>query len=251
MTDPCTLRAVTEDEFHGRARMIAEAHGVDRSDEEIASQRAATVLPRTVVAFDGDAPVGGASLCRRLLTVPGAIMPVAGAATVGVTPTHRRRGILTSMMRRPLTYLHVHGAEPIAVPCPAGAAVYGRYGHGPATQGNHLRCDKRGRLFRPGQTSATARSGSWAALRLALLWRRSTTRSGAARSAGPTGVPLTGRSVCSTSRTRAVGRLRCALPCIRSRTVSPPGTPCRARGRLLGRDRIRVTHHVTHHGHTA
>lgn len=150
MSDPYTLRAVTEDEFSDWARMIADTFGVDRSDEEIANQRAATALPRTIAAFDGNTPVGGASLYRRLLTVPGATTPVAGVATVGVTPTHRRRGILTSMMRRQLTGLHEHGAEPIAVLRPAEAAVYGRFGYGPATQGNQLRCDKRGMIFRPG-----------------------------------------------------------------------------------------------------
>ncbi|MEU8780456.1 GNAT family N-acetyltransferase [Streptomyces sp. NPDC048637] len=150
MTDPYTLRAVAEDEFYDWARMIADTYGVDRTDEEIANQRAATALQRTIAAFDGGAPVGGASLYSRLLTVPGAaVMPVAGVASVGVTPTHRRRGILTSMMRRQLTDLHEHGAEPIAVLRPSEAAVYGRFGYGPATQGNQLRCDKRGMLFRP------------------------------------------------------------------------------------------------------
>lgn len=148
--DPYTLRAVTEDEFSDWARMIADTYGVDRSDKEIANQRTATALQRTIAVFDGDTPVGGASLYSRLLTVPGAVMPVAGVATVGVTPTHRRRGILTSMMRRQLTDLHEHGAEPVAVLRPAEAAVYGRFGYGPATQGNQLRCDKRGMSFRPG-----------------------------------------------------------------------------------------------------
>ncbi|MGW0831397.1 sterol carrier protein domain-containing protein [Streptomyces prunicolor] len=53
-------------------------------------------------------------------------------------------------MRRQLTYLHTSGAEPIAALRPSEAAIYGRYGYGPATQGARLRCDKRAVRFRPG-----------------------------------------------------------------------------------------------------
>ncbi|GAB3487286.1 GNAT family N-acetyltransferase [Amycolatopsis cihanbeyliensis] len=150
MTDPYPLRPITDGEFAAWARMIADTYGIDRTEAEIANQRAATELERTVAAFDGDAPVGGASLYRRLLTVPGAVLPVAGVATVGVTPTHRRRGILTSMMRRQLTDLHEQGAEPVAALRPAEAPIYGRYGYGPATRGNQFRCDKSAMSFRPG-----------------------------------------------------------------------------------------------------
>ncbi|WP_216215000.1 GNAT family N-acetyltransferase [Amycolatopsis aidingensis] len=150
MTDPYPLRPITDGEFTAWARMIADTYGIDRTEAEIANQRAATELDRTVAAFEGEAPVGGASLYRRLLTVPGAVLPVAGVATVGVTPTHRRRGILTAMMRRQLTDLHERGAEPVAALRPAEAPIYGRYGYGPATRGNQFRCDKSAMSFRPG-----------------------------------------------------------------------------------------------------
>ncbi|MBF6327684.1 GNAT family N-acetyltransferase [Nocardia transvalensis] len=150
MADPYPLRPVTDEEFDSWARMIADTYGVDRSDEELANQRAATDLARTLAAFEGDAPVSGASVYARTLTVPGAVVPVAGIASVGVAPTHRRRGILTSMMRRQLTDIHEQGLEPIAALRPSEAAIYGRYGFGLATRGNRLRCDKRAMRFRPG-----------------------------------------------------------------------------------------------------
>lgn len=128
--------------------MIADTYGMDRSDEELAYQRAATDLARTVAAFDGTVPVAGASVYPRVLTVPGAAMPVAGIASVGVAPTHRRRGILTSIMRKQLTELHEQELEPIAALRPSEAAIYGRYGFGPATRGNQLRCDRRSMRFR-------------------------------------------------------------------------------------------------------
>lgn len=150
MTDPYPLRPVGEDEFETWARMVSDTYGSDLSDEELAHERAATELHRTIAAFDGPAPVGGAAAHTRVLTVPGAVLPVAGVTWVGVTPTHRRLGILTSMMRRQLTGLHATGGEPIAALRPSEAAIYGRFGYGPATQGARLRCEKRALRFRPG-----------------------------------------------------------------------------------------------------
>jgi predicted acetyltransferase len=130
--------------------MIGETYGVDRTDDELGNQRAATDLKRTVAVFDGGAPVAGASVYNRLLTVPGTVVPVAGIASVGVTPSHRRRGLLTAMVHRMLTDLHDGGGEPVAVLRPSEAAIYGRYGFGPATRGNLMRCERRSMLFRPG-----------------------------------------------------------------------------------------------------
>ncbi|WP_399897654.1 sterol carrier protein domain-containing protein [Streptomyces sp. BBFR51] len=58
--------------------------------------------------------------------------------------------MLTSLTRRQLIGLHEAGGEPIAVLRPSEAAIYGRFGYGPATVGNQLRCEKRSMLFRPG-----------------------------------------------------------------------------------------------------
>jgi len=147
---PFRLRSVLDQEFAPWARMIADTYGMDRSEEELAHQRDATDLGRTLAAFDGGVPVAGVSIYRRMLTVPGGVLPVAGIASVGVAPTHRRRGILTSMMRAQLTELHEHRREPVAVLRPSEAGIYGRYGYGPATLGNQLRCDRRALRFRPG-----------------------------------------------------------------------------------------------------
>lgn len=141
---------MSEDEFIPWARMIADTYGVDRSDQELANQRAATELERTVAAFDDGAPVAGASVYRRLLTLPGAVSPVAGIASVGVAASHRRRGLLTAMMRAILTDLYENGRESVAVLRPSEAAIYGRYGFGPATRGNVMRCDRRSMVLRPG-----------------------------------------------------------------------------------------------------
>ncbi|MFJ7995712.1 GNAT family N-acetyltransferase [Streptomyces sp. NPDC096310] len=146
---PIPLRSIDDEEFAPWARMIADTYGMDRSEEELADQRAATDLGRTLAVFDEGVPVAGASVYSRVLTVPGGVLPVAGIASVGVAPTHRRRGFLTSMMRAQLTDLYEHRREPIAVLRPSEAGIYGRYGYGPATLGNQMRCDRRALRFRP------------------------------------------------------------------------------------------------------
>ncbi|MGH8875912.1 MAG: GNAT family N-acetyltransferase [Stackebrandtia sp.] len=148
-TNPYPLRRVSDAEFAPWCRMIADTYGQDLTEADLAIKRAATDLDRTIGAFDGPTPVGGVSIYPRVLTVPGAQLPTAGIAFVGVAPTHRRRGILTSMMRRQLAELHEHGAEPIAALRPAEAGIYGRYGYGAASRGMALCVDKRAMTFRP------------------------------------------------------------------------------------------------------
>jgi predicted acetyltransferase len=75
--------------------------------------------------------VGGASAFEFQFTVPGAIVPGAGVTIVGVLPTHRRRGILTQLMRAQLDDIHERG-EPIACLWASEETIYGRYGYGMA-----------------------------------------------------------------------------------------------------------------------
>ena len=76
--------------------------------------------------------VGGASAFSFQLTVPGARLPAAGIAAVGVLPTHRRRGVLRSLVRVQLDDVHERG-EPLAVLWASDERIYGRYGYGIAS----------------------------------------------------------------------------------------------------------------------
>jgi predicted acetyltransferase len=49
---------------------------------------------------------------------------------VGVAPTHRRRGLLTALMRRQLADIHDLGKEAIATLWATESAIYGRFGYG-------------------------------------------------------------------------------------------------------------------------
>ena len=83
-------------------------------------------------AFDGDRIVGGAGAFPFELTVPGGTVACGGVTVVGVLPTHRRRGILTAMMRAQLEDIRDRG-EPIAALWASEEVIYRRYGYGLAS----------------------------------------------------------------------------------------------------------------------
>ncbi|MGW4746525.1 GNAT family N-acetyltransferase [Streptomyces sp. NPDC004290] len=84
------------------------------------------------LAEDGR-PVGTAGAYSFELTLPGgALVPVGGVTAVGVLPSHRRRGVLSAMMRHQLTELRGRG-ELLSVLLASEAPIYGRFGYGPAT----------------------------------------------------------------------------------------------------------------------
>ncbi len=66
-------------------------------------------LDRIFGAWDGDRLMGGAGAFAFELTVPGGTVPCGGVTVVGVLPTHRRRGVLTAMMREQLDDLRRRG----------------------------------------------------------------------------------------------------------------------------------------------
>ncbi|WP_327070480.1 GNAT family N-acetyltransferase [Kitasatospora sp. NBC_01302] len=96
-------------------------------------------MDRGLLALTADGrPVGTAAAYSFELTLPGGtIAPAAGVTAVGVLPSHRRRGVLTAMMRHQLTELRARG-EFLSVLLAAEAPIYGRFGYGPATYTGRL-----------------------------------------------------------------------------------------------------------------
>jgi predicted acetyltransferase len=92
------------------------------------------VLPtdRMLAAWDGEHIVGGAGVFPMTLTVPGGRVPAAGVSVVGVLPTHRRRGVLSAMMRAQLDDCRRRG-EPLAALWASEDVIYGRFGYGLAS----------------------------------------------------------------------------------------------------------------------
>ncbi|MFB8115727.1 GNAT family N-acetyltransferase [Streptomyces sp. NPDC055962] len=96
---------------------------------------------RAIAHWDGADCVGTAGAYSFRLTVPGgAAVPAAGVTGVSVSTTHRRQGLLTSMMRRQLDDVRSWG-EPLAVLLASEPEIYGRFGYGAATAEMNLRID--------------------------------------------------------------------------------------------------------------
>ena len=102
------------------------------TDEELALSREITEFDRTLAFFDGKEMVATAGIFSYEMTVPRGALPCGGVTRVSVLSTHRRRGLLTAMMRRQLDDMRERG-EPLAALYASEAPIYGRFGYGLAT----------------------------------------------------------------------------------------------------------------------
>ncbi|MFF1835694.1 GNAT family N-acetyltransferase [Streptomyces sp. NPDC058231] len=115
--------------------------GVLESPEERELWDSLTEHKRSLGVWDGSDVVATAGAFSFRLAVPGgALVPAAGVTMVSVAATHRRRGLLTSMMRRQLDDVRALG-EPLAVLTASEPAIYGRFGYGAATRQMSLEID--------------------------------------------------------------------------------------------------------------
>ena len=136
------LRTPTEDDWDAIFDVDQRAFNQVSSPEVTAAARAVLELDRFLIAEDPKAPpaygsgtlVGQTAIYSLSMTVPGGPRPVAGVTWVAVLPTHRRRGILTALMRRQLDGLHEAGGEAVAALWASEAAIYGRFGYGAASR---------------------------------------------------------------------------------------------------------------------
>jgi predicted acetyltransferase len=138
MAEEYPIRPITADEWDAFKRVHQHAFNTGPSSPA-RSERARRMFEpdRSLAAFDlGGAsagPVGTTGAFSLRMAVPGAVLPVAGVTAVGVLPTHRRRGVLRSLMHRQLAGIAARGEEPVAALWAAETPIYGRYGYGRAT----------------------------------------------------------------------------------------------------------------------
>jgi predicted acetyltransferase len=91
-------------------------------------------VERMHAALEGDRMIGGAGAFTFRMSVPGgALVPTAGITVVGVLPTHRRRGVLTSLMKEQLEDCRARG-DVAAYLWASEATIYGRFGYGLASR---------------------------------------------------------------------------------------------------------------------
>jgi predicted acetyltransferase len=123
------IRNPAEDDLRNAMKAVEAAFGEEQKEADLDRHQKVMRRDRFLVAYDGAIPVGTTASLPFDLTVPGGQLAAAGVTWVGVLPSHRRRGILTQMMKRQLRDLHELG-EPLAILWASEAAIYGRFGYG-------------------------------------------------------------------------------------------------------------------------
>ncbi|MGV9881853.1 GNAT family N-acetyltransferase [Streptomyces sp. NPDC003006] len=130
------VRAVADAELPGWMRAAQAGFLQARatiSDQALANVRSRGDMGGMQGAFDRGRCVGTYRSYRQQLTAVGGATVAANAiSAVTVSPTHRRRGILSRMMATDLAAAKERG-DVVATLISAEYRIYGRYGFGPAT----------------------------------------------------------------------------------------------------------------------
>ena len=139
---PINVRLLVPDEYTAWQEVIANAFGGDLrpEDQEIWKQRAE--FDRYLAALEGEHMVGTGGAVTYEMTVPGgAAMTVGGVTAIATRPTHRRRGVLTAVMRR-LQDIGRERGESVGILWASESTIYGRFGFGPAIEGCDVPLDR-------------------------------------------------------------------------------------------------------------
>ncbi|MEU8186989.1 GNAT family N-acetyltransferase [Micromonospora carbonacea] len=128
------------DDFDELSRLVEVAFHTTLDAETRDAERSIFEPERSLVVRDGADLVASAGAYTRELTVPGAVVPAAHVTMVAVLPTHRRRGLLTRLMRRQLREVRDAGREPVAVLWASEGRIYPRFGYGLAAQQLVVEC---------------------------------------------------------------------------------------------------------------
>jgi GNAT superfamily N-acetyltransferase len=126
---PCS----TVEEFLEASSGIGQYFGPPPDEHRVRRFLGNIDLGRVHGAWIDGSIAGGAGAFSFDLSVPGGgSVPCAGVTLVGVYPTHRRRGVLTALMRAQLDDVRGRG-EPIAALWSSEERIYGRFGYGIAS----------------------------------------------------------------------------------------------------------------------
>ena len=125
------IRAVAPDQLDVLGRVTAMAFGQDPDPAAGESYRKLLDLDRSRGAFEQGQMVGGSFAHVLELTIPGGTAAAAGVASVGVLPSHRRRGIMRRMVTELLADARDRG-DILAALWSTEVPLYGRFGFGVA-----------------------------------------------------------------------------------------------------------------------
>ena len=142
------IRRVPADRIRAWFESIMTAFGEELTEEQWKLDQLTLEPDRALGGYDGDKVVGGGGAFSLKMTVPGgAIVPVGGVTMVGVMPTHRRQGVLRSLMARQLSDVRERG-EPMAALWASEGSIYQRFGYGLATTNGSIEIERDRAAFR-------------------------------------------------------------------------------------------------------
>jgi predicted acetyltransferase len=136
-----TIRPITRDEAAPFFEAQSSSFGRDFHPDRMKMALNLGEFDRSTSVWDGDQVVGTAGIWSFGLTVPGGSLPTAGVTWVSVRPTHRRQGVLTSIMRTQLDNIRERG-EALAALWATESVIYGRFGYGLAGEAAEMRIDR-------------------------------------------------------------------------------------------------------------
>jgi len=143
---PYPIRPITPDELRPFSQVWERAFNFDEKEEELQAIKKAFEFDRSFVVIDGEQFVGTGGAYSFSLTTPGGHVAAGGLTAIAVMPTHRRRGILTDMIRYHFDEMRSR-EEPLSVLRASESLIYGRYGYGAATFDASFEIDRRHAAF--------------------------------------------------------------------------------------------------------
>jgi predicted acetyltransferase len=140
------IRTVGEQEWDALIRTLSLAFGEHMDPGERDLARKVTEFDRTIAAYENGTIVGTGSIASLEMTVPGGTAPVAGVTSIGVLPTHRRRGVMTGLIRQQFEDIRERN-EALACLYASEGAIYQRFGYGMGAPMGYFDIDKRRSAF--------------------------------------------------------------------------------------------------------
>ncbi|PSL00813.1 putative acetyltransferase [Murinocardiopsis flavida] len=144
------IRPAEEADFPAFTRLGREAMlSVLDPEAAIEHRRLVVELDRSLGMFDGPELVGTTAAYSLTMTMPGGPRPVAGVTAVGVSPAHRRTGVVGALLRRQLRDIRELGRESVAALWATEGGIYGRFGYGAASGKGAVRLHRGEGALRP------------------------------------------------------------------------------------------------------
>jgi predicted acetyltransferase len=126
-------------------------------------------IERFFGAYEGDELVGALGAYSFDMRVPDGVLPVAGTTVAVVLPTHRRRGILTSLMTHHFSEALGRGEKAAAL-WASETGIYGRFGYGRAFDRLEVEIDQEATVLDSAGTKGVVRFVEGDDKRLRQIW---------------------------------------------------------------------------------